>query len=312
MKHLLGIEDLSAADITALLDEAEGFKRRWSSSRKASANLKGKTVGLLFYEPSTRTRSSFELAAKRLGAEVVNLSPSSSSVVKGESLSDTLRTLEAMGVDAFVIRHAESGAARAAAKAVSASIVNAGDGAHEHPTQALLDFMTLREKKKRLAGLKVVYVGDILHSRVARSGVFGLTKLGATVAFCGPPTLVPEEARALGAEVHHDLRRALKDADAVVTLRLQLERQKENLFPSLGEYAKLYGLSSEKLHWAKPGCVVLHPGPMNRGVEITDELADGASSLVLEQVANGVFIRMAVLARLLSGSRSKTRGSVLK
>ena len=304
MKDLLGIEPLSAAEILSILDEADAFKRRWTASRRALPVLKDKTVGLLFYENSTRTRSSFELAVKRLSGEVLSLNVSASSVAKGESLSDTLRTLEAMGVDAFVLRHPDTGAARFAADCVEAPVINAGDGWHEHPTQALLDFMTLRETKRRLEGLRVVYVGDILHSRVARSGLFGLAKLGASVAVCGPATLVPEAAAAAGAEVFHDLRRALKGADAVVALRLQLERMKENLVPSLEEYASLYGLSPDKLAWAKPDCVVLHPGPLNRGVEISDAVADGERSVILQQVANGVFVRMAVLARLLERTPS--------
>ena len=305
-KDLLGIEELSAADITAYLDEADAFKRR---SPRRRSELKDKTVALVFYENSTRTRSSFELAAKRLSAEVLALPVQASSVAKGENLLDTLRTVEAMGVDLFVLRHPDSGAARLAARGLRVPLVNAGDGTHEHPTQALLDLHTLREKKGRLAGLKVVYVGDILHSRVARSGIFGLTKLGARVAVCGPPTLVPEAAASLGAEVHHDLRRALKDADAVVALRLQLERQKENLLPSIAEYASLYGLTAERLEWAKPDCLVMHPGPMNRGIEISDEVADGTRSAILAQVENGVYVRMAVLARLLSGKKARSKAA---
>jgi len=299
MKDLIGLEGLAAAEILSILDRAADFKRAYAAGKRRWKDLEDRTVALLFYEPSTRTRFSFELAAKRLSAHVLAFDAQASSVVKGETLADTLKNLEAMGVDAFVIRHADSGAARFAALSTQAGVINAGDGAHEHPTQALLDFMTIREYKRKFEGLKVVYVGDILHSRVARSGIFGLAKLGAKVAVCGPPTLVPDAASALGVDIFYDLDRSLQGADAVVALRIQLERIQENLFPSLTEYAKLYCLTPERLKAAKSDCIVLHPGPMNRGVEISDSVADGEHSVILEQVKNGVFVRMAVLSMLL-------------
>ena len=305
MKDLTGIEGLSAAEITAILDKAADFKRRYAAGERRFRDLEDKAVALLFYEPSTRTRFSFELAAKRLGAHVLAFSAQASSATKGETLSDTLKNLEAMGVDAFVIRHHDSGAARLAAAATRASVLNAGDGMHEHPTQALLDLMTIREHKKTLAGLKVVYLGDILHSRVARSGIFGLRTMGSKVSVCGPATLIPDAVRSLGVKVFNDPLATFKDADAIVALRIQLERQKENLFPSVQEYAKLYCLTPERLRAAKSDCLVLHPGPLNRGVEIADSVADGDHSVILEQVKNGVFVRMAALSLLLNRKPTK-------
>jgi aspartate carbamoyltransferase catalytic subunit len=298
VNDLTGIETLSAQEILGLLDSAERFRGEYASGRRRWTLLEGKSIALLFYEPSTRTRFSFELAARRLSADVLAFSASTSSVRKGETLRDTLRNLEAMGVDAFVVRHPESGAALECAAAVTAPVINAGDGAHEHPTQALLDFMTIRQHRKTLQGLKVVYVGDVLHSRVARSGLFGLRTLGSKVALCGPPTLVPDALAELGAEVHHDLRRALRGADAVVGLRIQRERQQASFLPSVEEYARYWQLTPETVGWAKPDCLVLHPGPLNRGVEISDEVAD-RRSVILDQVSNGVFLRMAVLSALL-------------
>ncbi|OGR90450.1 MAG: aspartate carbamoyltransferase [Elusimicrobia bacterium RIFCSPHIGHO2_02_FULL_57_9] len=290
-KDLLGLQELSASEIETILDAAVIFK----SSSKISSALSGSTAAFLFSEPSTRTRSSFEVAARRLGAEVLGFSVASSSLLKGESLLDTLRNLEAMGVDYFILRHEHSGVLESLAPNTRASLINAGDGAHEHPTQALLDLFTLREKKKTLKGLKVVIVGDILHSRVARSNIHGLKKLGARVTVCGPSALIPGDIEKLGVAASHDLDAALKGADAVNVLRLQLERQNQNLITSLSDYFESYGLTPARLA-AAPGCVVLHPGPINRGVEISSQAADGPNSLILEQVKNGVAVRMAVLS----------------
>jgi aspartate carbamoyltransferase catalytic subunit len=261
----------------------------------------------LFYEPSTRTRTSFEIAAKRLSADTINISASTSSVQKGETLADTARNLEAMRPDAIVIRHPASGAPHLLARYVSCPIVNAGDGTHEHPTQALLDLFTIREKKGRIAGLTVAILGDVLHSRVARSNLHGLRALGARVRLVGPPTLVPDEFRSFGAEVVHELEAGIEGADVVMVLRLQRERQGANYFPSLEEYSRLFGLSRAALARAKPDAVVLHPGPMNRGVEIGSDVADGPESVILEQVTNGVAVRMAVLYLLVAG-RAKAAG----
>lgn len=299
-KDLLGLEELSTAEITLLLNGAARAKKEFLSGAR-SDELRGSVLALVFNEPSTRTRSSFEIAARRLGMEVLGFSVSDSSALKGESLSDTLLTLEAMGVGFFAVRHERAGAPWDAAAAVRGHVLNAGDGAHEHPTQALSDLLALRERKGRVAGLKVVFVGDIAHSRVARSNAWALKKLGAKVAVCGPATLIPAGVESWGVSVSNDLDRALEGADAVCALRLQLERQKENLVPSLGEYYELYGLTAARLARAKEGCLVLHPGPMNRGVEISSEVADGPQSAVLEQVTNGVAVRMAAL-RLLAAS----------
>ncbi len=292
-KDLLGLRELSAADITQLLDAAVPFK-----TSPPSQELAGRTVAFLFTEPSTRTRSSFEVAARRLGAEVLGFAVASSSLLKGETLLDTVKNLEAMGVDYFIVRHEQSGALEPLAPRADASIVNAGDGSHEHPTQALLDLFTLRERKGTLKGLKVVILGDILHSRVARSNIHALRKFGARVTVCGPIPLMPRGIDALGVTVSHDLGEALKGADAVNVLRIQLERQKQNLITSVGDYYRAYGLTPERLALAKPDCLVLHPGPMNRGVEIASEVADGPQSAILEQVKNGVAVRMAVLSLL--------------
>ncbi len=279
------------------------MKALFTRSIKKVPALRGKTVALLFYEPSTRTRSSFELAAKRLSADTLNISAATSSIQKGESLLDTGKTLEAMKVDFVVLRHPSSGAPHILASEIKAHIVNAGDGCHEHPTQGLLDLFTILEKKKRIEGLKVVIVGDVLHSRVARSNLWALTKLGAKVTVCGPPTLIPpgiETVFGAPVEVCYHLEEALPGADAINVLRLQLERQKEHLFPSIREYNELYGLDARRLALAKKGCLVLHPGPMNRGVEITAEVADSNQSVVLEQVTNGIAVRMAILFWLAS------------
>jgi aspartate carbamoyltransferase catalytic subunit len=299
MEDLIGLEGLSGSEITRLLDAAEQFKR----AGEPEPLLTGRVIGLLFFEPSTRTRASFEVAAKRLGAHPLAMPMEASSVAKGESLEDTLANLEAIGVDLFVIRHPDSGAAERAARAAKVPVVNAGDGWHEHPTQALLDILTMREKKGRIKGLQVAILGDILHSRVARSNLWGLTRLGAKVVVCGPPTLIPKGIEKW-ARVASRPEQALEDADAVIVLRIQQERQKEGLFSSLAEYRRLYALTAERLAQAKPGCLVLHPGPINRGVEMTSEVADGPQSAILEQVRNGVFVRMAVFAELL-GAKGK-------
>ena len=291
-KDLLGLQGLSASEIGSILDAAASFK-----ARKTSEELSGRTVAFLFSEPSTRTRSSFEVAARRLGGEVLGFATASSSLLKGESLFDTIRNLESMGVEYFIVRHEVSGAIDELSKTVKSSLINAGDGAHEHPTQGLLDIFTLREKKGQIKGLKVVIVGDILHSRVARSNIHGLKALGAKVTVCGPSALIPKGIEKLGVTVSHDLDSALTGADAVNVLRLQLERQKQNLVTSVADYYDAFGVSSKRL--AKvPDCLILHPGPMNRGVEISSEAADGANSVILDQVENGVYIRMAVLSMI--------------
>ncbi len=307
-KDLLGLAQLTAEEIELILNAAVPFKRLFTRSIKKVPPLRGKTVALLFYEPSTRTRTSFELAATRLSADVLSLSVSSSSVQKGETLTDTALNLEAMKVDYIVLRHSVSGAPELLARAVRAHVVNAGDGGHEHPTQGLLDLYTIREKKKKIQGLKVTIIGDIVHSRVARSNIWGLTKLGANVCLCGPATLIPQDMKAAfgdRVQVTYNMKEALDGADVAYVLRLQLERQQENLFPSLREYHEFYGLDPKKLSWAKKDCLVMHPGPMNRGVEISSAVADGAQSVILEQVTNGVAVRMAVLY-LLGGSTGAT------
>src|SRR5437773_5524336 len=298
LKHLLGIRELSADQIVHLLDTAESFRDISKREIKKVPALRGRTVINLFFEASTRTRTSFESAAKRLSAEAVNISVSTSSVSKGETLLDTARNLEAMAPDCIVIRHSAAGAPRHLARVCNAAIVNAGDGAHEHPTQALLDALTIREHRGRIAGLKVAILGDILHSRVARSNIYLLSKLGATVSVAGPGTLVPREFAELieqGVQVERTIEAAVADADVVMILRIQRERQTEAFFPSMREYAVHYGLHLSHLSLAKPDAIVMHPGPMNRGIEISSEIADGGRSLILDQVTNGVAVRMAVL-----------------
>lgn len=303
LKHLLGIRELSADQITYLLDTAESFRDISKREIKKVPALRGRTVINLFFEPSTRTRTSFEIAAKRLSADAVNISVSTSSVSKGETLLDTARNLEAMAPDCIVIRHSAAGAPQHLARACSAAIVNAGDGAHEHPTQALLDALTIREHKGRLAGLKVAIIGDVLHSRVARSNIYLLSKLGASVSVSGPGTLVPREFAELieqGVRVERTIEEAIADADVVMILRLQRERQTDAFFPSMREYAVHYGLHQRHLDRAAADAIVMHPGPMNRGIEIASEIADGGRSLILDQVTNGVAVRMAVLYLLAS------------
>lgn len=301
-KDLLGIEQLSREEITAVLDNAVGFKDVVTRSIKKVPTLRGKTVVNLFFENSTRTRTSFELAARRLSADVINFDVATSSVAKGEALHDTIETIEALGADYIVMRHSSSGAQHFLAPTVKASIINAGDGQHEHPTQALLDAFTIRENLGKLKGLRVAIVGDILHSRVARSNMILLKKLGAEVVLVGPPTLVPDDFRELGVEIEHTLREGIRDADVVYLLRIQLERQRSNLFPSMEEYRMLYGLNKERLGFAKAGALVMHPGPVNRGVEVTREVMELPQSQILNQVTNGVAVRMAVFY-LLQGAR---------
>ena len=305
-KHLLGLEELTAKEIEVVLDTARSFKEVLERPIPKVPTLRGKTVANLFFEPSTRTRISFELAEKRLSADTVSFSAAGSSVSKGENLKDTARNIEAMQIDMIVIRHHASGAPHFLARSLSCSVINAGDGMHEHPTQGLLDMFTIREYKKRIEGLKVVIVGDIAHSRVARSNIWGLSKLGARVVVCGPWTLMPLEIEKLGVEVSSDIEDALEGADVVNVLRMQLERQKSSLFPTLREYAKCFGITRERLSVAKEDVLVMHPGPMNRGVEIAQDVADGPFSVILEQVANGVAVRMAVLY-LLSGLEASAK-----
>jgi len=300
-KHLLGLEDLSRQEIEKILDAARSFKEVLERPIPKVPTLRGKTVANLFFEPSTRTRISFELAEKRLSADTVNFTASGSSVSKGESLKDTARNIEAMQVDMIVVRHQASGAPHFLARSLACSVINAGDGTHEHPTQGLLDIFTIREHKGRVDGLKVVIVGDIAHSRVAASNIWGLTKLGARVVVCGPRTMLPVGIERLGVEPTSELNKALEGADVVNVLRIQLERQKSGLFPSTREYSRCFGLTRDRLSAARDDVLVMHPGPINRGVEISQDVADGPFSVILEQVTNGVAVRMAVLY-LLSGS----------
>jgi aspartate carbamoyltransferase catalytic subunit len=294
-KHLLGLQDLSRQDIELVLETAKSFKEVSSRDIKKVPALRGKTVVTLFFEASTRTRISFELAAKRLSADTLNIAANVSSTSKGETLLDTARNIEAMNVDAMVVRHSSSGSVLLLAEGLQCSVVNAGDGCREHPTQALLDMFTLREKFGRVEGLKVGIVGDILHSRVARSNIWGLTKLGAKVTVCGPATLMPRGIEAMGVEVCYDLKKVLRQSDAVIALRLQKERQQDKFLPSMREYSMLFGLTQAKLAEAGNHLIVMHPGPTNRGVELSADVADGTQSVILDQVTNGVAVRMAVL-----------------
>lgn len=300
-KDLLGLEELSASEIRLLLDTAVPMKEIITRRIKKVPTLRGRTVVNLFYENSTRTRGSFELAAKYLSADSINISSSSSSVAKGESLYDTARTLQALRADVIILRHPMAGAPHLLAGAVQAAVINAGDGAHEHPSQALLDLFTVREHRGEISGLRVVIVGDILHSRVARSDIWGFTKLGANVRVCGPPTLIPPGLEQAGVEVFHRLEDALVDADVIIMLRIQKERQQQGLFPTLREYARVYGLNRERLALARQDALVMHPGPVNRGVEITGDIAGGPWSVIEEQVTNGVAVRMALLYLLAGG-----------
>ncbi len=301
-KDLIGLEPLGADQIRSILDTAEPFKEISERRIKKVPVLRGKTIVNLFFEPSTRTRVSFEFAEKRLSADTVNIAASGSSVSKGETLVDTARNLEAMKIDMVVIRHGSSGAARFLAERIPSNVVNAGDGRHEHPTQALLDMLTIRDHRGRIEGLKVCIVGDVLHSRVARSNIFGLLRLGAEVAVCGPRTLLPAGIEEMGVEVFSRVEAAIEWADVLNVLRLQLERMEGGYVPSLREYNRIYGVSRERLERAPRDVLVLHPGPMNRGVEIDSDVADGPQSVILNQVTNGVAVRMAVLYLLAGGA----------
>jgi aspartate carbamoyltransferase catalytic subunit len=294
-RHLLGLEELSRAEIEIILDTAEEFVEISQRRRKKGSDLKGKVVVNLFFEPSTRTRSSFAFAAKRLGADTHDFTASGSSVSKGESFIDTARNIESMGIDVVVVRHSVPGAPHLLAQHLNCCVVNAGDGAHEHPTQGLLDIFTIRRIKGRVEGLTVGLVGDIAHSRVARSNIHGLLKLGARVIVCGPPTLMPPTISRLGVEVAHHLDEILPRCDVLNVLRIQFERQRSALFPSIQEYSRLFGMHSERMRKAKSDILLLAPGPINRGVELTSEVADGPNSAILQQVTNGLAVRMAVL-----------------
>lgn len=295
VKDLINLSDLSVAEIQEVLGKAKEMKKILASEDKKHPVLRGRSVINLFYENSTRTRSSFEIAGKYLGADVINITASTSSVTKGESLKDTARTLDHMAPNVIVMRHKCSGAHELLARNVKARVINAGDGLHQHPSQGLLDLFTIQEHKGSLSGLKVAIIGDILHSRVARSDLWGLQALGADVWLCAPPTLLPAKVDQLGAKVTWQMEEAVRDADVIIMLRIQLERQKAGLFPSVREYAALYGLNPERLRLAKPDVLVMHPGPINRGVEISSAVADGLHSVIEEQVNNGVAVRMALL-----------------
>jgi aspartate carbamoyltransferase catalytic subunit len=316
--HLLDLASLSPGEIGLILETAKSFKQVSARDVKKVPVLRGRTIVSLFFEPSTRTRASFELAAKRLSADTINISSSASSLSKGETILDTARNLEALNVDCFITRHATAGVPHILARHLKSSIINAGDGCRSHPTQALLDMFTIKERLGRLEGLKVAIIGDILHSRVARSNIWGLTRMGARVTVCGPGTLIPREVGRMGVEVTSRLDDVLADSDVLMLLRIQKERQQDQFLPSIREYAGLYGISAAKLSRAKQGVLVMHPGPVNRGVELSAEVADGASSLILDQVTNGLAVRMAVLYLLLgtkqpaeteSGGADGTRGA---
>lgn len=301
MKHLLGIKELSGEDIISILDRADVMKREVLEAGKKSSLLSGKSIVTLFYENSTRTRLSFELASKYLGATAANITASGSSVQKGETLEDTGKTIDEMGADVVIVRHSSSGAPHMLSRYTNASVVNAGDGMNEHPTQALLDFMTMREKFGSFDGLKVSIIGDVKHSRVARSNIYGLKKLGADVTVCAPTTLMPSEIVEFGVRVLYNADKAAHGADVIMGLRIQLERQKSGLFPSVREYHRLFGINKRRVSLAKPDAIVMHPGPVNRGVELSADVADGPQSVIGGQVTNGVCVRMAVLDMLTNG-----------
>ncbi len=303
-KDLLGLKDLSLEEIRLILRTARSMKEVAARPIPKVPTLLAKHIITLFYEPSTRTRTSFNMAAKILSANITNIAVSSSSIAKGENLIDTIKNLEVMGVDAIVMRHGMAGAPHLAAQNSQISIINAGDGFNEHPTQGLLDIFTMQEKKRRLRGKKVVIVGDISHSRVARSNIWGLTKLGAKVVVVGPPTMIPKDVEDMKVQVSYNLDKEIPDADFLYMLRIQKERQEKGSFPSVEEYAKLYGLNSERMKKAKPDVFVMHPGPINRGIEMTSDVADGPYNLILEQVTNGVAVRAALLFLLLGGKPS--------
>lgn len=302
-KHIFGIEQLSAGDISHILATAHSFREIANRPIKKVPTLRGKTVVNLFFEPSTRTRMSFEIAAKRMSADTFNISASTSSATKGETLVDTAKNIQAMSPDAIIIRHSSSGAPQLLAKHIEASVINAGDGGHEHPSQGLLDMMTVFEHKKKIKGLKLAIIGDIAHSRVAISNILGFTKMGAEVYVAGPQTFMPAALGQLGVEVCSSVEEAIDDADVVMTLRIQLERQKDSLIPSLREYSRFFGINSDIMKRAKDDAIVMHPGPINRGVELNPDVADGNRSVILDQVANGVAVRMALLYLVLGGNK---------
>ena len=304
-KDLLGMEQLSVDDINLILSTAESLKEISKREIKKVPTLRGKTIVHFFYEPSTRTKSSFEIAAKRLSADTLGLSSSGSSIVKGETLIDTARNIQAMSPDLIVMRHSSSGAPHLLADKISASVVNAGDGTHEHPTQALLDMLTIKEHKGRIEGLKVAIIGDIEHSRVARSNIIGLKKMGAEVTISGPPTMIPHNTEPFGVNIVNNPDEAIIDKDVIMVLRIQLERQSKTLFPSLREYSNFFGISSKNIKNIKEGAILMHPGPINRGVELSSDMADGPFSVILDQVSNGVAVRMAILYLLIGGARSE-------
>jgi aspartate carbamoyltransferase catalytic subunit len=303
-KDILGLQEMAPEEIGLILETAKSNKEILARPVRKVPILRGKSICTLFYEDSTRTRTSFELAAKIMSADISSISTSGSSIQKGESFKDTLLTLEAMGTDVFVIRHGASGAPHFAAKVVKSHVINAGDGMHEHPTQGLLDMLTILENKGRFEGLKVLIVGDIMHSRVARSNLWGLSKMGAEVRICGPSTLIPAEIDKLPVTVYTDLDEALEDVDAVNVLRIQLERMDRGFFPSTREYTKFFGINKDRLRGCKPDVLVMHPGPMNRGIEITPDVADGEFAVITDQVTNGVAVRMALLYLRLGGGRN--------
>jgi aspartate carbamoyltransferase catalytic subunit len=294
-KDLIGIKELSVEDMNLILETAAGFKDVLGRDIKKVPTLRGKTAVNLFFEPSTRTRTSFELAAKRLSTDVINFSVPTSSFVKGESLIDTALTVQALGADFIIIRHSSAGVPHLLAQKLKASVINAGDGTNEHPTQALLDAFTIKEKKGNIEGLDIAIVGDIMHSRVAKSNIYSLIKLGAKIRLIGPPTLIPGVLEEIGVGVFHSMEAGLKDVDVVMMLRIQMERQSKGFFPSTEEYSKNWGLTTERLSVARDDVIVMHPGPMNRGIEISSEIADGPRSVILEQVTNGLAVRMAVM-----------------
>jgi len=304
-KDLLRIKDLDSVEINLILDTAISFKEILSRHIKKVPTLRGKTVINLFYEPSTRTRTSFEIAGKILSADVINFSPSTSSLAKGESFVDTVKNLEAMKPDVIVIRHNVAGTPEILSRIINAGIINAGDGYNEHPTQALLDLLTIREHRENLEGLKIVIVGDIAHSRVARSNIYSLKKNNMKITLCGPKTLMPPQIEKLGVDVETNLDKALAGADIIMVLRLQLERQRQGLFPSIREYANLYGINNKKLKNVNEGCLIMHPGPLNRGIEIDPEVADGPHSVILDQVTNGLALRMALLYLFTGGIKER-------
>jgi aspartate carbamoyltransferase catalytic subunit len=306
-QHLIGIEELSVDEINIILATAASFKQTMQRSNKKLPTLRGKTIVNFFMEPSTRTRMAFEVAAGRLSADVITITGDASSLVKGETIRDTAANIKALKADMIIMRHSSAGAPKYLSRVVDLPIINAGDGAHEHPTQALLDCYTLRENLGDIEGRKVTILGDILFSRVARSNIWALKKLGAKVTVAGPATLVPKEFTQFGIEVCHDLRKALEDADAVMLLRIQHERQNATHFPSIGEYTRMFGLNKERASWLKPDAIIMHPGPINRGVEIDSQLADSDRSVILQQVTNGIAVRMAVIYLCMNASLQLTK-----